>query len=1155
MKNKLTGLYTVFAIGLLSILLTGCPDWFLPSSDDTPPVVTITAPDGGESLSGTVTITANAADDTEVFKVVFKVDGFTLDEDYSAPYSVQWDTSQAGLGTHYLTAEAFDTSGNSKISLSVTITVTSGGGGDSSGFSEDFELYPTGDVGLTGQSLQNPWIAGGLFGGLLSIENDPSGGNRRRTIYVDDGGDQDSIVVMQATFQGVTEGTFSFDVYVDSVSFFAFGFGKNVTVDGHASGILIGLEEKNSNDCALTYLDSTGSWSTNSMVSFDGWHTVSGAFDCATQSYEFSLDGTQVKWNVTFGDSTVDIVNSIMFGSFDSAGMTTDLYIDNIEITAADVDPGPGGGGGGDPSVVPADPSNLTATTLSSSSIQLAWNDNSDNELGFRVWRYQDAQNATDLAIIDEVGAGVTSFTDQGLNPGETYYYVVNAYNNAGSSEITDIAQATTDSSTQSITAPGTPVITPLSTSSVQITWEDRSGNEAGFYVWRFQDTTDYSDLDIIGSVSANTTSYSDSPLNPGDFYYYFIEAYINNDVYEWSEIAFGSPFFPAPTNLSVSDGLYSDGVTISWDAVDGASYYAIYRAESSGGTYEEIGSVAAPTVMTYNTTSSPEGYYLVPDTHYFYKVGAADSVYQVGLLSNYDEGWATSGPIIPADPSGLTGIFDGTSTVTLEWNDNSNNESGFIIYRWTDGGSPAELQRVEENISTYSDGSVLAYSEYSYYVTAYTATGESGETNTMTVSTYTPPSGLTASKGASQDTITVTWDADTIYNSYNLYRASEESGPYTFHINRTTAEYDYTGLAAGSQRYFKVSGIVGSYPSDYTETPMSEPVLGTTISATMPDDFEIQFQYTNFITPDNNKAVIMDTSGTGTKAKNLDDTSLASFTYSLSEFENLYDLCLANDLFRSNWSPDTGQTYYEEFIITANSATYEVPSPGMLDGDEETSVASMGDVWYEMVRPATPTGVSASSGTYPGTIDLDWDNAERAAEYEIYESSNEILNYHLLTTVTSSYADLTGVSGTKYYKVKAVDEIGFASDMSDYDSASSLTATYLMDGQLETDSVYTTSPDWYYFYSDGMDMVQWYDQDYTLYYPMVYYSADIIVTIYDSNFNTVAANQTFSQGVSTKTFLGDSSAKYYIKVTPAYNTTFNTWETGSYGIKIYGSL
>jgi fibronectin type 3 domain-containing protein len=1081
-------LILVLAICAFIVILSGCPDWFLPGKDGTPPVVSITGPTEGSSISGTITITAVAEDDIEVFKVVFKIDGFTLEEDRQAPYSVQWDTTGVSLDTHYITAEAFDTSGNSRESRSVEVTVeTAGGdGGDTANFSEDFEVYPTGEVGLTGQSLDAPWIAGGLFGGMLSIEDDPAGGNRRRTLFIDDAGALNSVIVMQATFQGITEGSFSFDIYVDGVTFFAFGIGKNVSVDGHSSSILIGLQEKNGNDCDLVYSDTAGSWSASTNVSFDSWHTISGSFDCTLRSWEFNIDGNQVRWNVDFSDASVDIVNSIMFGSFDSAGSTADLYIDNIEFIAEDVDPVPGSGdgGGGDSEVAPAEPDNLTAVAASSTSIDLTWRDNSDNENGFNIWRYQDAYEASDLAIIHSTGAGATSYSDEGLNPGETYYYTVSAFNGAGTSDISNIAEATTTSEVLTITAPGAPEVTALSASSLQITWQDNSDNEVGFSVWRYQDTTTFSDLTIAGTVGENTTSITDNDLNSGELYYYFVEAYINNDIWEWSDPIPGSPFLPAPVTIAVTDGLFSDGVTISWSEVSGASYYAIYRSDSPNGSYDEIGFVAAPTLSTFNTTSPPEGYFLVPDTHYYYKVGTVDALAQVSPLSSYDEGWATSGPIVPEEPTDLSGSFDGSTTVNLEWTDNSTNEAGFIIYRWSGEELPAEVQRVEENISTFSDSSVAVNGEYNYYVKAYTATGESTETNTITVSTYTPPSGLTAISGASQDTITITWDADSTYDSYNLYRAAEEEGPYTFHLNTTSTEYTYSGLSDGIVRYFKVSGILGSYPGSYIETPRSEAAIGTTISNTMPDDFEIQFQYTDFTSPEDNKAVIMGTSGIGTKAKNLSDTTLASFTYSAAEFENLYALCLANELFRSSWSPNTGQTYYENFAITANNATYDVPSKGVLYGEEYTASAAMGDVWYEIVRPATPTGVSASAGTYPGTIDLDWDYVEGAAEYNIYESSEEILNYHLLTTTTSSYADISDVSGTKYYKVKAIDAIGFSSEMSSYDSASATAATYLMTGQIETDSVYTYSSDWYYFYSDGMDMVQWYDKDYTSVYP-----------------------------------------------------------------------
>ena len=61
--------------------------------DTTPPTVSITAPAGGASLSGLVTVTANAADNQAVAGVQFRVDGHDVGaEDTASPYSVVWDT-------------------------------------------------------------------------------------------------------------------------------------------------------------------------------------------------------------------------------------------------------------------------------------------------------------------------------------------------------------------------------------------------------------------------------------------------------------------------------------------------------------------------------------------------------------------------------------------------------------------------------------------------------------------------------------------------------------------------------------------------------------------------------------------------------------------------------------------------------------------------------------------------------------------------------------------------------------------------------------------------------------------------------------------------------------------------------------------------------
>ena len=94
------------------------------SADTTPPTVSLTAPSSGSTLSGTVTVSASAADDLAVAGVQFLVDGTALGvEDVTAPYSVSWNTATAATGAHSLTALARDGSGNQATSAAVGVTV------------------------------------------------------------------------------------------------------------------------------------------------------------------------------------------------------------------------------------------------------------------------------------------------------------------------------------------------------------------------------------------------------------------------------------------------------------------------------------------------------------------------------------------------------------------------------------------------------------------------------------------------------------------------------------------------------------------------------------------------------------------------------------------------------------------------------------------------------------------------------------------------------------------------------------------------------------------------------------------------------------------------------------------------------------------------
>ena len=97
----------------------------LAGPDTIAPTVTLTAPAGGTSVSGTINVIADASDNIGVAGVQFVLDGSSFGaEDISAPFQVSWNTATASNGSHSLTAVARDAAGNRTTSSAVAITVT-----------------------------------------------------------------------------------------------------------------------------------------------------------------------------------------------------------------------------------------------------------------------------------------------------------------------------------------------------------------------------------------------------------------------------------------------------------------------------------------------------------------------------------------------------------------------------------------------------------------------------------------------------------------------------------------------------------------------------------------------------------------------------------------------------------------------------------------------------------------------------------------------------------------------------------------------------------------------------------------------------------------------------------------------------------------------
>ena len=91
------------------------------------------------------------------------------------------------------------------------------------------------------------------------------------------------------------------------------------------------------------------------------------------------------------------------------------------------------------PQPLPATPSGLAASLLSTQQINLYWTDNSNNELGFKIERKDGTDGDFRLVSITDS----PFFNDRDVQPNSTYYYRVLAYNGSGNSAYSEALEVT----------------------------------------------------------------------------------------------------------------------------------------------------------------------------------------------------------------------------------------------------------------------------------------------------------------------------------------------------------------------------------------------------------------------------------------------------------------------------------------------------------------------------------------------------------------------------------------------------------------------------------------------------------------------------------------------------------------------------------------
>lgn len=160
-----------------------------------------------------------------------------------------------------------------------------------------------------------------------------------------------------------------------------------------------------------------------------------------------------------------------------------------------------------EPATLPTAPTSLSATAVSDTEITLTWEDNSNNEQGFRIERDSGSGWEVDFTI---VGANVTTYSDSGLTAENSYDYQVVAYNEVGDSAYTDVASATTQS-------------TPSETVQTTVASSEIFG--AGTVTGSYADTAEAND----GNVQTIVERLSGG--KPANRYYYLQHTWVFNEV------------------------------------------------------------------------------------------------------------------------------------------------------------------------------------------------------------------------------------------------------------------------------------------------------------------------------------------------------------------------------------------------------------------------------------------------------------------------------------------------------------------------------------------------------------------------------------------------------------------------------------------------
>ena len=258
-------------------------------------------------------------------------------------------------------------------------------------------------------------------------------------------------------------------------------------------------------------------------------------------------------------------------------------------------------------------------------------------------------------------------------------------------------------------------------------------------------------------SATANSASFSDSPVNNGITYYYRVYAFNAGNYGADSDEVVATPM-AAPV-VTVTGG--DRRITLSWSAIAGATSYSVERLPAYTGDISRAVQINGTTATDTDAYSS---------STYQYRVTALNPTGSSATL--------VEGTTLPAQVQGLNAVANlNDSSVKLEWSSQNSSDSYKVKRATVAGGSYTTLAA---NITgTQFTDSGLPRATYYYRVYAVNNGRQGADSNEVSANLVIPPAAPTLSGTGTYLNPTngraiLNWNAVPGATSYRLFRIAD---------------------------------------------------------------------------------------------------------------------------------------------------------------------------------------------------------------------------------------------------------------------------------------------------------------------------------------------------------------------------------------------